>query len=707
MQKTVERIHQAIRRKETIGIWGDFDVDGQTSTTILYSGLRQLGANVQYHIPIRASESHGISLPALQTFLSGGVGLLLTCDTGITAVEPIRFARDQGVDTLITDHHELPGTLPEAYAILNPHLLPENHPAASLSGAGVAYELIDAMMRQDSSDSGAKQFLDLVALGLVADLADMRLDTRFFTHKGIQALRSTSRLGIQTLLRHADLDPASLSEEHISYGLAPRLNAVGRLDDANSMVRFFTSEDELDITAQVNKMEALNERRKLLSSQVFEAAIRQAQQVASFEQDPILVLAHSDWPASVLGVAASHVVEATGKPTILLNLAQDGTARGSARSVEGVHIKELFDEVCHLLISYGGHAMAAGLSLPAEKIVDLRNTLSRRMQSLPHIQDSRELVISSFLDLSSVSLEDALFLEKLSPFGPGNPAPVFAARDVVFQEKVLIGKAKEHAVLIFRDNRGNQFKILRWQGAGTSVPDGLIDLAFLMRQSNYRGNLDLQFVYVDARPVAPEPVIDLRETPLNIIDVRQQTNIENFLLTVPDPGNTLVWEEGLQREYPHSRNRNQVIRCKHLVIWTIPPSDAVVQQVRKACEPETVYVGGRSPLPGTSEQLLSAILSIVKYSLAHDDFQDFFARSAAKLATTETAVICGLRLLAALGKIPIRNQFVFTEKGLLPDNIKDLNSARVDFEAAMDEVTSYRNFFARVSAPGIFNQVEN
>ncbi len=704
MQKTVERINQAIGRNETIGIWGDFDVDGQTSTTILYSGLRQLGANVQYHIPIRASESHGVSIPALQDFLSGGVRLLLTCDTGITAVEPIRLARDQGVDTLITDHHELPVTLPEAYAILNPHLLPENHPAASLSGAGVAYELIDAMMRQSSSTLDATQFLDLVALGLVADLADMRLDTRFFTHMGIQSLRSTSRLGIQILLQHADLDPANLSEEHISFNLAPRLNAVGRLDDANPMVRFFTSEDGLEITAQVKKMEALNEQRKLLSSQVFDSAIRQAEQLASFEQDPILVLAHPEWPASVLGVAASHVVEATGRPAILLNLAQDGTARGSARSIEGVHIKGLLDEVSHLLISYGGHAMAAGLSLPAERLMEFRNTLSRRMPSLPHIQDARELFISSFLDLSSVSLEDALFLEKLSPFGPGNPAPVFAARDVVFQEKVLIGKAKEHAILICKDNLGNQFKILRWQGAAAPVPDGLIDLAFLMRQSNYRGNIDLQFVYVDARPVAPRPVVDLRETPLNIIDVRQHTSIESILLTVPDPDDTLVWEEGLQREHPHSRNRTQVIKCKHLVIWTIPPSDALVQQIRKACEPETIYIGGRIPLPGTPEQLLSAILSIVKYSLAHDDFNDFFTRSAAKLATTETAVVRGLELLTALRKIPARHLSALIEKGLLPDNARDLDGARADFETAVSEVTSYRKFYARASAPAIFNQ---
>ena len=238
-----DRLDLAIQRGEKIAVWGDFDVDGQSATALLVSGLRSLGADVIYHIPVRAHESHGVNLPNLQKLLERGAQLILTCDTGITAHEAAEFLQNQQIDLLITDHHTLPEELPTAQAVVNPQRLPEGHPLRPLCGVGTAYQLLSELLRRRDRMSDAEIYLDLVALGTVADVALLIGDNRWLVQCGLQILRNQTRPGLQAILSLADVNPARLSEEHIGFALAPRLNAIGRLGDANPVVELLTTPD--------------------------------------------------------------------------------------------------------------------------------------------------------------------------------------------------------------------------------------------------------------------------------------------------------------------------------------------------------------------------------------------------------------------------------------------------------------------------------
>ena len=440
LSRAVQRVADAIRDGVSICVWGDFDVDGQTATTLLVETLRDLGAEVSYHIPVRETESHGIRIPALQQVLDQGAGLILTCDTGIDAHEAVDYAKVRSVDVIITDHHELPPELPQAYAIINPHLLPDDHPLASLPGVGVAYKLAEALYAQAGRAGAAAKHLDLVALGIVADVAVQTGDARYLLQCGLEVLRNTQRLGLQELIKLAKINPTRLTTEHIGFGIAPRLNALGRLSDANAIVEFFTTTNLTQARILASELEALNDRRKLLSDQVFAAAQSQIAQDPTLLEHAALVLEGSAWPVGVIGIVANRMVELYQRPAILIATSDDGVGRGSARSVEGCHITEALATQQDMLVSFGGHAMAAGLAIVSMNIAALRRSLSRAIVAqIGEAFPQPKLNIDGYAALSDLSLTLVDELERLAPFGSGNPPLVLATRDVYITAKRPLG----------------------------------------------------------------------------------------------------------------------------------------------------------------------------------------------------------------------------------------------------------------------------
>ncbi|MGD1992963.1 MAG: DHH family phosphoesterase, partial [Anaerolineae bacterium] len=260
LETAVERLERAIATGESICVWGDFDVDGQTATTLLVSTLDDLGARVRYHIPDRQKRSHGVHLPKLKSLIAEGVDLVLTCDTGITAHQAVAYAQERGVDVVVTDHHDLPETLPPARAVVDPKMLPQDHPLRELPGVGVAYELAQALYERAGRPEAVRQHLDLVALGIVADVATQTGDVRYLLQRGLEALRRTERLGLRALMEQAGIRRESVDEEDIGFGLAPRLNALGRLDDANVAVELLTTEDLARARVLASMLEGLNAR---------------------------------------------------------------------------------------------------------------------------------------------------------------------------------------------------------------------------------------------------------------------------------------------------------------------------------------------------------------------------------------------------------------------------------------------------------------
>ena len=705
LTRAADRIESAIRAEETICVWGDFDVDGQTATTVLVATLRDLGARVTHYIPVRATESHGVKVPALERVLDQGAQLILTCDTGIDANEAVAYAAARGVDVIVTDHHELPSELPPAYAIVNPHLLSPTHPLASLPGVGVAYKLAEELYARAGRAGEVAKHLDLVALGIVADVAALDGDTRYLLQRGLVTLRQTERLGLQELMKLARINPAYLSEENIGFGLAPRLNALGRMDDANVIVDFLTTTDLIQARIFASELEALNDRRKMLGEQVFAAAQDQITQNPALLEDAVLVLAAPEWSVGVIGIVANRLVEQYHRPAVLITISPEGLGHGSARSVEGCHITEALATQRDLLRSYGGHAMAAGLSLPAEDIPTFRRGLARAVKAQIGAAPAQpDLQIDGYVPLAELSLDFLADLERLAPFGAGNPPLILATRDICVTAHRTLGRDGRHLLLTVEDADSVERQVVWWRWDGAALPEGAFDLAYTTRINDFRGQRELQIVWEDARVCAAThetvPSIVVERPQLELVDYRREPHpltLLKPLLTAPD---LQVWREGPAAADVPGGDRHELVLATTLVIWTLPPGPDVLHAALAKVSPTKVYLFSATAGLEQLEPFLKYVAGVAKYALKNAAGRLDIPRVAALTANRESAVRLALAWLEAQGHITIVAEGDATEDdsyvllqagGDRTDQYADRIAARLG--ALLDEVSAYRRYF--------------
>ncbi len=698
IEKAASRLQQAIKEGRTICVWGDFDVDGQTATTLLVSSMRDLGANIVYHIPVRASESHGVNPPVLRQILGQGIEVVLTCDTGITAHEAARLAQNRGVDFIVTDHHDLPPTLPAAYAIVNPKLLSEEHPLATLPGVGVAYKLAEELYRRAGRASECERHLDLVALGIVADLAIQRGETRYLLQRGLDTLRATSRLGLQVMLELVELEPTWLTEEHIGYILGPRLNALGRLSDANSAVEFLTTHDLGRARILAHELEGLNARRKYLTDQVFKGALAQLESDPALAEQAAIVLAHPAWPAGVIGIVASRMVERFHKPAVLIATPTEEPARGSARSVEGINITAAIAAQQELLLDFGGHPMAAGLAIEPERIPDFRLALSKTVKALrKDLPDEIPLQIDGYLQLAELSLEVVEDLERLAPFGAGNPPLVLVSQEVEVTSKTIVGRGEEHLLATVTDIYGNSQRVIWWQGADETTPEGKFDLAYTVRSSTFGGQRDIQVEWVDGQPVEGQVEIAAQPTQVEIVDYRNELSPDTLLRQIRSEIDLLVWREGKARDQVVGSQRDELIPARTLAIWTTPPGPAELLHALDTVLPEKVVLFTEDPEMDRPEQFLHQLAGLVKFTLKKQAGHARLTTLAGATAQREKTVKLGLAWLEAYGHIKIDRQAgdeIFISAG---DRLQKPNANQIaeQLRAVLDETAAYRSYFKR------------
>jgi len=653
-----ERLERGIRSRDPICVWGDFDVDGQTSTTVLFQTLHALGADVSYHIPVRGLESHGVNLPHLKAIIDRGVKIILTCDTGITAMEAVQYARTRGVDMLITDHHDLPEILPQAAAVVNPKLLSPEHPLANLAGVGVAYKLAEVLIARGFSGSKSPAFLlDLVALGLVADLAILKGDTRYLVQKGLFALRNTQRLGLQVMMEMAELVPANLTEDHIGFVLGPRLNALGRLGDANPAVELLTTNDPGRARLLATQLENYNVQRQLLCNQVTLAAEAQLRADPTLLANPVLVLGHPTWPAGVVGIVASRLVDRYRKPAILFSTPANEPARGSARSVEGLNITAAIATQKDLLLSFGGHPMAAGLALEQEKMPEFYQRLSTTVGKMTGnaAQEEPELRIDAWLELPEITLDLASALECLAPFGPGNEKLIMATHSLTLQSATTIGRNKEHLKLVVTDASGNSQMVLWWSGAGEALPEGRFDLAYTVRASDWHGSRQAQMEYVDFRVIETAPV-EITSQKLEIVDFRSVQDPRTLLPTFHDQPSALIWAEADAKKEVGGKDRNEFEHADNLVIWTLPPSPEELQIALDTVKPHIVTLVCAHPFLENPDAFMTRLTGLLKYAITHRTGLTTYAELAAATAQRRVTVERGLKWLVSGGIISLVHQ---------------------------------------------------
>jgi len=545
-----------------------------------------------------------------------------------------------------------------------------------------------------------------VALGIVADVAVQTGDTRYLLQRGLEALRHTERLGLRVMMETAELDPAWLSEEHIGFVLGPRLNALGRLADANVAVELLTTDNLGRARILAAELEGLNAQRKLLCDQVFQAAQAQIERDPSFLEHSALVLSHPSWPAGVIGIVASRLAERYHRPTILIATPPGELGRGSARSIEGVNITAAIAAQREMLVRFGGHPMAAGLTIDSEEIPEFRRALSRTVSEM--LADPKgfpkplgSLQIDDYLSLADLSLDLVEDLERLAPFGPGNPPLTLVSKRLSLTSHSTVGRTGEHLQLIVEDEEGTAQRVVWWQGAGWPLPQGRFDLAYVVRASNYRGQRDIQVEWVDACPIEeprPEGFPKTLRVSIEVVDYRREPSPHKLLERLRAREDAQVWSEAKARAEVAGQGRYELKQSKALIIWTTPPSPAELRTVLEKVAPETVYLFGIDPGLDHPETFLKRLAGLTRYALNSHQGRANVSTLAAATAQRETTVRQGMAWLAARGHLVVLGEDddeIQLAEGSHVVDPKGFQKPFGSLKTLLEETAAYRAHFGR------------
>lgn len=500
MRAAVRRILQAVEQKEKILIYGDYDVDGTTSTVILKKALTMIGADVTYYIPERLKDGYGLRDDAMDLAKAQGVHLIISVDTGIRAHQVVERARELGLDIIITDHH-LPETgLPRANAILNPKRLDCNYPNKNLAGCGVAFKLAQALFLETNRPQMVEPFIKIAALGTIADIVPLTGENRVIAKFGLAGLSRPNNHGLRALLEVAGVAGRAVSCVDVGFRIGPRINAVGRMAGASAAVDLF---DAPDLETAMQYAVAMNEQN--LARQQIEADVL-AQVMETIARDPdirqsrVAVIAGEGWHRGVIGIVASKVVEHLHRPAIIISI-EDGIGHGSGRSLEAFHLLDGLESCGELFERFGGHSHAAGLAIAADRIGELRRRLNEYAETVLTDEALIPIVATDYtLPLKMASHETLADLARLEPFGPGNPTPVFETHGAQVVQAPRVLKEKH---LKFRVQQSSRWLDCLWWGAGERAQEVFlgdqVSLAFTLSENTYNGNTQVQLVLRDIK----------------------------------------------------------------------------------------------------------------------------------------------------------------------------------------------------------------
>jgi len=431
MDIAVDRISKNIQNQKPILIFGDYDVDGTTGASLLYLGLKDLNAIVEYYIPHREKEGYGLSSGGIDYAQSVGADLLITCDCGINAFQPVDYANEHGVDIIITDHHIPDKKLPNAYAVLNPKQKGCEYPFKGLCGCGVAFKLISAL----SEKSGIGQnvglnYLDLVALATSADMVPILDKNRVLVHGGLDQLEESKSPGIHQLLVQTGLVGESLNVGKLVFGLAPKINAAGRMGDANRTVELLTTSDKTRAEELASILVRENKRRQLIQEDIVNDAIRLVHSQVDLENNKVVIIGAKGWHPGVVGIVASRIKDEFSRPAIVIAFDKEGIGKGSARSIPNLDLYEALSYAAKFLEGYGGHPMAAGLTVREDKFENFKSLFLRNVNKILTNDDLIPAIsIDGEMALTDINSRFMRFLEKLGPFESGNMRPKFVSKN--------------------------------------------------------------------------------------------------------------------------------------------------------------------------------------------------------------------------------------------------------------------------------------
>ena len=479
MDKTINRLLKAILDKETIGIFGDYDVDGACSSAIIYSYLIKLGCKVEVHIPDRFTEGYGPNTQALMKLKEQGCNLIITVDCGITAFEPLKKANEENIDIIIIDHHITEPNLPEAYSIINPNRFDEESKLGYLSAAGVCFltlVALDRKLRENNIKSNVdlKLYLDLVALATICDVVPLRFLNRAFVSTGLKVMGWRQNHGLKALFDLSNLREIP-NEQNLGYIIGPRINAAGRLGNSNLGVQLLCCNSEVEASVIADKLNQLNEKRKHIQNSVLESAIDKLNKV-DISNKNVIVLADTEWHEGVIGIVAGRIKDRFHKPSIIISINKDGIGKGSSRSVSGFDIGSaiIAAQQNGILLSGGGHAMAAGLTVEQQKLEELDNFLNERfIKSIKPSVRLKDYKIEADINLRAANKKLVEEFRKIAPFGSENSEPIIAISKIRIKNFRSVGKEGKHFSFIASDESGDTLNCIAFNAAGSPLGDAI------------------------------------------------------------------------------------------------------------------------------------------------------------------------------------------------------------------------------------------
>ena len=499
MDKAVERILLAKKNNEKITIYGDYDVDGITSIAILYKYLKNMGLEVGFYVPDRMVEGYGVNKDALDKIKADGTAVIITVDTGITAIEEADYAKSIGIDFIITDHHECKESIPDVYAAIDPKRKDCEHPFKSLAGVGVVFKLIQALDSSEPIENLMDEYADLMCLGTVADISPLIDENRVIVTEGLKRFKTTKNIGLKALI-DVSTNGKAITTSTIGYTIAPRINASGRLGCASTSVELFLTEDEEEAAKLADSLCHENTLRQQTEQKMFKEALEYIEQHPGIKDDDILVIPHENWHHGIVGIVSSKITEKYYKPSILFAVDGD-SAKGSGRSIAGFNLFGALENCSGLLEKFGGHELAAGLTIKAENIEDFRKKINEYAKG--RIEDMTlvpTISLDAQIKVPYITIDTVHDINKLQPFGVNNPTPSFSVRNIKIHRISVMSEGKHLRMTLYKDGKyldtvgfgmGDYYSMFR--------EGDYIDVAFALDINDYKGFQNVQLILKDMR----------------------------------------------------------------------------------------------------------------------------------------------------------------------------------------------------------------
>lgn len=699
MEKVVERLSKAIDEGEKIVIHGDFDADGVTSTSLLYRTFKYLGADVNYFIPNRETEGHGFDTKALVKLMTQvKPKVIISCDCGISDVDAVNFLNSFKIDVIITDHHEAPEVLPKALGIINPkapNALDESLTAkqieslTSLAGVGVAFKTAHALLEKYGKLEFISEILPYVAIGTVADLVPLIGENRYLVTKGLELISAGKHFGISQLLASAGYK-GQITSEQIAFGIAPRINASGRLDTVDSALKVLISDNKQEIQVAIQTLNEFNKIRQELCQNIFAEADEMVKKEGN--RNSAIVLFNKDWHIGIIGIVASMLVEKYYKPTFLMTYSTETKQyRCSARSVEGINLYDAISMNSELLDGFGGHSMAAGLAFSEEKasFEQVKSALCKTVKEMSQGKDLKPFInIDLLLEPDDVTVDLVEQISQLEPFGQSNPSPIFALKNLKIKEKRLMGDNKNHLRLKCIGG-SSELTCIRWKDGDISLVQGdSLDIAFHPQINEFNGNTSVQLILDDIHSEYLKEEENLPKQKL--FDHRKKTDI---LPQVNDyvkssKQNILIFAESkpildklkpFDALYSRTITRDSLRPCDALMLFDYPADKETFDRILNQTTPLAIHFMNYDLKFMDEEEFLNTVCKMLKFACHNNGGKVELRRCASFLGKSYKVFELLFSIFDDVGLIKIKEKnkdYYVVDFGEISDLPKVLHSAK-------------------------------